>query len=88
LVFQLVSKFSIGISFGFKNFNWYNFIWYRFLKGKTIPKTLLKAKGRISLGGAFIQSKENHLKQGEKFQILKILLEIIFYIPLDICKRI
>jgi uncharacterized membrane protein len=38
----------------------------------------LKAKGRISSGGAFIQSKEKHLKQGEKFQILKMLLEIIF----------
>jgi hypothetical protein len=38
----------------------------------------LKAKGRISSGRAFIQSKENHLKQGEEFQILKMLLEIIF----------
>jgi hypothetical protein len=28
--------------------------------------------------GAFIQSKEKHLKQGEEFQIFKMLLEIIF----------
>jgi hypothetical protein len=27
---------------------------YLFQKGKTISKTLLKAKGRTSLGGAFI----------------------------------
>jgi hypothetical protein len=38
----------------------------------------LKVKGRVSSGGAFIQSKEKHLKQGEEFQILKMLLEIIF----------
>jgi hypothetical protein len=43
-----------------------------------ILKTLLKAKGRISSGGAFIESKEKHLKQGEEFQILKMLLAIIF----------
>jgi hypothetical protein len=56
LVFQVVSKFSIDISFGFKislkynNFNWYNFTWYLFQKGEIISKTLLKAKGRISSG--------------------------------------
>jgi hypothetical protein len=38
----------------------------------------LKTNGRISLGGAFILSKEKHLKQGEEFQILRMLLEIIF----------
>jgi hypothetical protein len=37
-----------------KNFNWYNIIGYPFQKGKIISKTLLKAKGRIISGGAFI----------------------------------
>jgi hypothetical protein len=41
-------------------------------------KTLLKAKRRISFRGSFVQSKEKHLKQGEKFQILKMLLAILF----------
>jgi hypothetical protein len=37
----------------------------------------LKANGRISSGGAFIQSKEKRSKHEEKFQILKKLFEII-----------
>jgi hypothetical protein len=44
------------------------------LKGEiiSITKTLLTAKGRTSSGGAFIQSKEKHLKQGgESFKILR-----------------
>jgi hypothetical protein len=41
-------------------------------------KTLLKAKRRISLRGSLLYSKEKHLKQGEEFQILKMLLAIIF----------
>jgi hypothetical protein len=55
-----LSQFSIGILFSFryqvrmKNFNLYNIIWYPFQKGKIISKTLLKAKGRIISGGAFI----------------------------------
>jgi hypothetical protein len=28
--------------------------------------------------GVLFKSKENHLKKGEKFQILKMLLEILF----------
>jgi hypothetical protein len=57
---RYLSWFSIGILFGFKvsismkNFNWYNFIRYLFQKKKIISKTLLKAKGRTSSGGAFI----------------------------------
>jgi hypothetical protein len=34
--------------------NWYNFIWYLFQKERIISKTLLKAKGKISSGGALI----------------------------------
>jgi hypothetical protein len=58
--------------FTFKNFsNWYlNFV--------QIGKTLLKAKRRISFRGSFVKSKEKHLKQGEKFQNLKMLLAILF----------
>jgi hypothetical protein len=41
-------------------------------------KTLLKTKRTISFKGSFAQSKEKHLKQGEKFQILKMLLAILF----------
>jgi hypothetical protein len=41
-------------------------------------KILLKTKRRISFRGSFVYSKENHLKQGEKFQILKMLLAILF----------
>jgi hypothetical protein len=41
-------------------------------------KTLLKPKRRITINGEFcLKSKEKHLKQGEKFQILKILLAIL-----------
>jgi hypothetical protein len=60
LVFQLASnRFSNGISFGFKisisvkvSIGTISFGIY-FKKGKTISKTLLKAKRRISSGGAF-----------------------------------
>jgi hypothetical protein len=41
-------------------------------------KTLLKIKRSISFRGSFVFSKEKHLKQGEKFQILKMLLTILF----------
>jgi hypothetical protein len=63
-VFQLVSYF------------WYNFklVWPPL---KLISKTLLNTKRRISLRGSFVKSKEKHLKQGRKFQILKILVEIL-----------
>jgi hypothetical protein len=44
----------------------------------SISKTLLKAKRRISFRGSFVWLKEKHLKHGEKFQILKILLAILF----------
>jgi hypothetical protein len=61
--------------------NWYltcNIIsnWYTFFKINI--KTLLNTKRRISLRGSFVQSKEKHLKQGEKIQILKMLHKILF----------
>jgi hypothetical protein len=59
-----------------KVFNWY--ILVCLLPKLVSIKTLLKAKRRISLRGSFVKSKEKHLKQGRKFQILKMLLEILF----------
>jgi hypothetical protein len=41
-------------------------------------KTLLNTKRRISSRGVLFKSKKKHLKQGEKFQILKMLLAILF----------
>jgi hypothetical protein len=88
---QLIfGNFSIGIHASLvlrkQNFNWYLnngnlFNWYisrSFFKISIYFKTLLKAKRRISFRGSFIKSKEKHLKQGEKFQILKMLLAILF----------
>jgi hypothetical protein len=54
----------------------------------SIAKTLLTAKRRTSSGGAFIQSKEKHLKQGRIFKILKMLFGNHTLRPLAICKRI
>jgi hypothetical protein len=51
LVFELIFNWYLV---EFQNINWYNVISYLFQKGKIISKTLLKAKGRISSGGAFI----------------------------------
>jgi hypothetical protein len=48
-------------------------------KREIISKTLLKAKGRIYSGGAFYLVKGKSFETGEEFQILKMLLEIIFF---------
>jgi hypothetical protein len=51
-------------------------------------KTLLNTKRRISLRGSFVLVKEKAFETGgEKFQILKMLLKILFMYPLTICKR-
>ena len=50
-------------------------------------KTLLNTKRWISARGSFVKSKEKHLKQGRKFQILKMLLQTLIHLPLTICKR-
>jgi hypothetical protein len=39
----------------------------------------LTTKGRTSSGGAFIQPKEKHLKQGRLLQNLKMLLKSFYY---------
>jgi hypothetical protein len=54
----------------------------------SIAKTPLTSKGRTSSGGAFIQPKEKHLKQGENFQNLENVFFKHILIPLAICKRI
>jgi hypothetical protein len=84
LVLQFVLKkyFQIGINFKIlvlqfvlkKYFsNWYIIVdiisnWYTLFK--IIIKTLLNTKRRISLRGSFVQSNEEHLKQGEKISNL------------------
>jgi hypothetical protein len=44
----------------------------------SISKTLLEAKGRISFRGSFHIVKGKSFETGEEFQILKMLLAIIF----------
>jgi hypothetical protein len=50
-------------------------------------KTLLNTKRRISFRGSFAKSKEEHLKKGRKFQILKMLYKNSIHLPLTICNR-
>jgi hypothetical protein len=48
----------------------------------------LNTKRRISLRGSFVLVKGKAYETGgEKFQILKMLLKILFMYPLIICKR-
>jgi hypothetical protein len=47
-------------------FNWY------------LSKPSWKLRGEFHPGGVLFKSKKKHLKQGEKFQILKMLLAILF----------
>jgi hypothetical protein len=65
----------------FKNFsNWYLSIFnlIQFSIYKKIGKALLNTKRSILFRGSFVKSKAKHLTQGEKFQILKMLLAILF----------
>jgi hypothetical protein len=48
---------------------------------KMYIKTLLNTKRWISFRGSFVKSKEKHLKQGRKFQILKMLCKILLIYP-------
>jgi hypothetical protein len=64
--FQVVSFESIfnWYLISMKDFNWYLismkiFNWYPFQKGKTISKTLLKAKGRIHSGELLFSQKKS-----------------------------
>jgi hypothetical protein len=41
-------------------------------------KPSLKLRGEFYSGGALFSQRKKHLKQGEKFQILKMLLAISF----------
>jgi hypothetical protein len=50
-------------------------------------KTLLNTKRRISFRGSFVQSKEKHLKQGEKISNLENALQNLIHLPLSICKK-
>ena len=71
--------------------NWYLIV---FKKGKKIApskiqylKTLLNTKRRNLLRGSFVQSKEKHLKQGEKISNLENASQNLIHLPLTICKR-
>jgi hypothetical protein len=70
VILQIGMIFSIVISFSKTSIS----IYFQLVS----IKTLLKTKRRISSRGSFVKSKEKHLKQGEKFQILKMLPEILF----------
>jgi hypothetical protein len=54
---------------------------------KLISKTLLNTKRRILLRGSFVQSKEKHLKQGEKISNLENASQNLTHLPLTICKK-
>jgi hypothetical protein len=47
----------------------------------------LNTKRRISFRGSFVQSKEKHLKQGEKTSNLENASQNLIHIPLTICKK-
>jgi hypothetical protein len=90
-----ISK-NVFFQFVFKKFfKLVSYIWYNFKlvwpPSKLISKTLLTLRGEFHWGGVLFKSKEKHLKQGRKFQILKMLLEILFitfdYLQKDIEKE-
>jgi hypothetical protein len=72
---------SIGISFGFKisisikKFNWYNFIYF---KNGNPFKNPLESYRENFFRGSFYLVKGKAFETGGEFQILKMLLEIIF----------
>ena len=76
--------------FNWKISNWYLFVFKRgreqYFQNRYL-KTLLNTKRRISLRGSFVQSKEKHLKQGEKISNLENALQNLTHLPLTICKR-
>jgi hypothetical protein len=47
----------------------------------------LNTKRRISLSGSFVESKEKHLKQGEKISNLENASRNLIHIPFTICKK-
>ena len=77
LVFQRV--FSIGILLCSKG--------GEVVFQKLYIKTLLNTKRWISFRGSFVQSKEKHLKQGEKISNLENASQNLIHLSLIICKR-
>jgi hypothetical protein len=49
----------------------------KFLELVSISKPSWKLRGEFHLGGVLFSQRKKHLKQGEKFQILKMLLAIL-----------
>jgi hypothetical protein len=70
--FQLVSIFKLVSKY---ISNWY------------LLKPSWKLRGGFHSGGVLFKSKEKHLNRGRKFQILKMFLVNLIYIPLTICKK-
>jgi hypothetical protein len=66
--------------FKIQNFNWYNFIGYLLQKWKPFQsqKPSWQLRGELFQGELLFSQRKKHLKQGENFKILKMLLEIIF----------
>ena len=54
---------------------------------KMIYQNPLNTKRRISFRGSFVQSKEKHLKQGERISNLENASQNLIHLPLTICKR-
>ena len=71
----------------------YHLVSYCVQKGEKVVfqkwyiKTLLNTKRWISFRGSFVQSKEKHLKQGEKISNLENAFQNLIHLPLTICKR-
>ena len=71
----------------------YHLVSYCVQKGEKVVfqkwyiKTLLNTKRWISFRGSFVQSKEKHLKQGEKISNLENASQNLIHLPLTICKR-
>jgi hypothetical protein len=63
-------------------------VFYIHFKRKIISKTLLKAKGRIHLGGSFYLVKGKAFETGGGISNLKITPLNRILIPLAICKTI
>ena len=83
---------NFSLSFGFKEVfsNWYLICdiisnWYTLFKINI--KTLLNTKRRISLRGSFVQSKEKHLKQGEKISNLENASQNPIHLPLTTLQK-
>jgi hypothetical protein len=82
----LIDIFQIGMLI----FNWLVFskLASKYTSNWYILKPSWKLRGEFHSGVVLFESKEKHLKQGEKFQILKMLLTILFIYLWVFAKRL